>query len=74
MVTIRAMEHHDSKIIDLLGGNTALSKVFGISSQAVSKWRRHGIPKANRMYLKLANPAAFEADESERVPHGQAGC
>lgn len=32
-----------------------------VSSQAVSKWRRDGIPEARLMYLKLARPDVFPA-------------
>lgn len=59
MVTLCAMDHHDSQIIDALGGNSALAEMFGISSQAVSKWRKEGIPSARRMYLELKAPALF---------------
>lgn len=67
MVTMIDMEHHDSLIIDRLGGNAALAKLFSISSQAVSKWRKEGIPDARRMYLRLAFPEAFESTESEKA-------
>lgn len=49
-----------SKIIDRLGGNSEVSRLFEISSQAVSKWRREGIPNPRMMYLKLARPDVFE--------------
>lgn len=75
MVTMPGMVHNDSLIIDRLGGNSVLAKMFGISSQAVSKWRKHGIPKPSRMYLELASPEAFSSEcTAERrtdreVPH-----
>jgi len=58
------MEHDSKKIIDELGGNTAVSKLFCISSQAVSKWRREGIPSSRLMYLKLARPEIFHCKSS----------
>ena len=59
MVTMVAMRHNDSQIIDQLGGNTAVAKLFNVSSQAVSKWRNDGIPDARLMYLRLAYPHLF---------------
>ena len=47
----RKVDDKHSKIIDKLGGTTVVSKIFGISPQAVSKWRKNGIPKPNLMYL-----------------------
>lgn len=60
MVTMVGMEHSDSSIIDALGGNTKVAELCEISSQAVSKWRREGIPQARLMYLRLARPEAFQ--------------
>jgi hypothetical protein len=34
---------HD-RIIDLFGGNMALSKLVGRSDSAISRWRENGIP------------------------------
>jgi hypothetical protein len=36
---------HD-RIIDLFGGNMALSKLVGRSDSAISRWRDNGIPPA----------------------------
>jgi hypothetical protein len=36
---------HD-RIIDLFGGNTALSELVGRSDSAISRWRLNGIPPA----------------------------
>ena len=57
MVTFGIMDHtYHSRIIDDLGGSSAVAKLFGIRSQAVSKWRRTGIPDGRLMYLKLLRP------------------
>ncbi len=64
------MEHPHIKIIDHLGGNTAVSEIFSISSQAVSKWRKDGIPPARMMYLKLAYPDA--CNEPRKTAHVEA--
>lgn len=52
--------HPDSAVIEALGGPSAVARIFGIHPQAVSMWKRAGIPKARRMYLKLAHPEAFQ--------------
>lgn len=54
--------HPDSFIVDRLGGPTAVAALCRISSQAVSQWRRHGIPSARRDYLALLRPEAFSPD------------
>jgi hypothetical protein len=61
-------EHPDAKVIDALGGATAVGRIFRIRPQAVSAWRRAGIPDARRMYLELAHPDAFAADEVTSEP------
>ena len=58
------MEHPHAKLIDALGGNTAVSVLFSISPQAVSKWRKEGIPPARLMYLELYRPDLFEQKEA----------
>jgi len=60
MVTILNIMHiTDSKLIDDLGGTGAVAAECEVSSQAVSKWRRVGIPKSRRKYLRLRFPDAF---------------
>ena len=51
--------HPDSAAIDAIGGSTVLARLCGVTSQAVSQWRRKGIPKPWRMYLRLLKPEAF---------------
>lgn len=46
----------DSGLIDALGGTVAAARLFDVTPQAVSHWRRHGIPKPRRMYLELLRP------------------
>jgi hypothetical protein len=52
---------NDSKIIDELGGTSAVAKMFEppISPASVSDWRKCGIPNARRQTLKLMFPALF---------------
>lgn len=49
------------KIIDALGGSTSVAAMCdGISPQAVSQWRKNGIPRAWVRYLKAVRPAVFK--------------
>lgn len=51
----------DSQRIDLLGGPVAVGKLCEVTSQAVTQWRRDGIPRARRMYLALLRPDLFDS-------------
>ena len=53
------MKTRDSKIIDEFGGTTAVAQLCEISPQAVSKWRKYGIPDSRIKYLKLLKPHIF---------------
>ena len=54
------MINHDNVLIDRYGGNCALARRVGITSQAISRWRKNGIPKPWRMYLLAVYPDLFE--------------
>jgi hypothetical protein len=56
--------HQDSAVIDDLGGPTAVAALCRIKPQAVSQWRRTGIPPARRDYLALLKPEAFQRVEA----------
>jgi hypothetical protein len=56
--------HPDSAIVDRLGGTGRLAELCDVSSQAVSQWKRFGIPTARRAYLRLLNPEAFGLPEA----------
>jgi hypothetical protein len=60
MLTIATMKtpHPHSQIIDSLGGTVAVAEMCRVTSQAVSKWRKDGIPEARLMYLQIAKPEA----------------
>lgn len=62
VVTIAPMNIHSehSRIIDQLGGTTKVAALCRVKSQAVSRWRRDGIPQARLMYLELIAPKAFD--------------
>jgi hypothetical protein len=47
----------DSKIIDTLGGTSAVARIFDIEPASVSGWRKDGIPKSRRQTLALMFPS-----------------
>lgn len=46
-------------IIAALGGSGKVAELCEVSSQAVSQWKKNGIPKAQHKYLKSIRPEAF---------------
>jgi len=60
----------DSEIIDNLGGPAVLARLLDITPQAVSKWRKTGIPKAQRRFLVLHDPSAFRSQPSPAASDG----
>ena len=47
------------KIIDALGGSSAVARLCEVTPGAVSQWKYDGIPRARLMYLKLVRPDVF---------------
>lgn len=47
-------------IIDALGGNVPVARIFDITDAAVSQWRKNGIPKPNLMYLESKYSKVFK--------------
>ena len=45
------MTHNE--LIDHFGGPTEISRMLGVTPQAVSQWRTNGIPKASLMLLQM---------------------
>ena len=54
------MDAEANRIIDALGGTTEVARLCECNPQAVSHWRRDGIPKARRLFLKFVRPELFE--------------
>jgi hypothetical protein len=48
-----------SGLIDALGGTVAAARLFEVTPQAVTQWRRAGIPKPRLMFLRVARPELF---------------
>jgi hypothetical protein len=64
MVTMFAVTHNNAPfVIELLGGTAEVSRLCRVSSQAVSKWKREGIPEARLMYLQAIRPDVFAAHD-----------
>jgi hypothetical protein len=51
--------HPHSEVIDRMGGSTEVARLCRIRPQAVSQWRRYGIPQAREDFLRLVKPGAF---------------
>lgn len=60
-------------VITRLGGPVAVARLCRIRSQAVSQWKRFGIPAARRDYLQLLHPEAFgeAAADVQSAPDGR---
>ena len=53
------MNKEANTVIDLLGGTNATARLCEIQPPSVSEWRKNGIPKAWRKYLKDIRPDVF---------------
>jgi len=42
-----------------MGGTTAVAELFGMTTQNVSRWKRHGFPKAWQRVLEKERPDLF---------------
>lgn len=64
--------HSDAKLLDKVGTTTQVARMFEVRPQAVSKWRRTGIPSARLQTLRLMRPELFQAPPaaSEIGGHG----
>ena len=60
--------HPDSTLIDAFGGSSKVASLCKVRPQAVSQWRRGGVPPARRMYLKLLRPDLFGTEGAPAVP------
>lgn len=56
--------HPDSALIEALGGTTQVAALCDIKSPSVSEWKRNGIPKAQRNFLRLARAEIVQAYEA----------
>jgi hypothetical protein len=52
--TLRRMEAYASRLIDALGGTSAVARMTDTPVSTVCSWRRIGIPKSRMAHLRLA--------------------
>lgn len=50
-----------NEIIDALGGTFRVAELCEVRPPSVSDWRKHGIPRARMMFLRVAKPDVFRA-------------
>ena len=55
--------HRDAALIESLGGTSAVAALCDVKPPSVSEWKRRGIPKAQRNYLRLLKPEQFVRHE-----------
>lgn len=56
----------DNELIDALGGTSATAEFFEIKPPSVSAWRKKGIPRDQKRYLRLARPDLFEGERQSK--------
>lgn len=56
-----------NRVIDNLGGTSAVARMCECKAPSVHLWRTTGIPKARLQFLKLAHPKVFA--DIEQQPH-----
>lgn len=60
-----------NEIIDALGGTFRVAELCEVKPPSVSDWRKHGIPRARLMFLRIAKPEVFA--ELDAKAKNQAG-
>ena len=58
----------DNQLIDALGGSVAVARMCGVSSQAVSQWRKNGIPRPWKMILETKKSEQSNPEEESHEP------
>jgi hypothetical protein len=59
MKRIAASSVDARRVIDQLGGTTAVAKLCEIAAPSVSEWRKKGIPRAREQFLRVLRPDVF---------------
>ena len=63
METLTQKQFDAHRIIDAIGGPSKIGREFGITSQAVSRWKQIGIPHAWQIAIALKYPEAVKNAE-----------
>jgi hypothetical protein len=50
-----------NRIIDAMGGTSAVAEIFSITTGAVSQWREEGIPDSRLFSIKLLRKDLFKS-------------
>ena len=56
MQELTQTQHDASQIIKAIGGAAKVGREFGITRQAVSRWKKNGIPHAWKIAIGLKYP------------------
>jgi hypothetical protein len=64
-------KHEHDSLIDAIGGTVATARLCDISPQAVTQWRRSGIPRPRLMYLQLLRPDVFGQGQARAASQSQ---
>lgn len=56
---MKVTDTKEAEIIEKMGGTTAVAELFGMTTQNVSRWKRHGFPKAWQRVLEKERPDLF---------------
>lgn len=51
---------NSSALIEALGGTFSVAKLCEVRPPSVSGWKKHGIPPARLMFLRMARPEVFK--------------
>lgn len=54
-----------NEVIDALGGTTEVARLCKVAPQAVTQWRKAGIPRAREMYLRAVRPDVWQCERSD---------
>lgn len=57
------MLHPDAELIDRLGRRVEVARYFEVTPQAITKWRKEGLPRGRRLHLRTIHPDWFQTLE-----------
>ena len=54
-----------NNLIEKLGGTVALARALNVRPQAVSQWKKKGIPDARMQTIRLLHPEFFDESKTD---------